>query len=142
MSVKHLYLVAVIAALGCASSPNPPDDSSHPTPNSTRKTNFLAHEEIEAAHAEAGDAYTAVSRLRPNWLASHGVAGQAASGMEYARVFLDGQAYGDVNALKNIHAFNVGDITYYDVTQAGARFGISGGTGGVLDVRSKGSQAR
>jgi hypothetical protein len=142
MSIKHLYLVAAIAALGCASSPNPPDDSSKPIPNSTRKTNFLAHEEIEAAHADAGDAYTAVARLRGNWLAPHGVAGQGNAGMEFARVYLDGQAYGDLNSLKNIQAFHVGDITYYDVTQAGARFGITGGTGGVIDVRTRGTTSR
>jgi hypothetical protein len=62
--------------------------------------------------------------------------------MEFARVYLDGQAYGDLNSLKNIQAFHVGDITYYDVTQAGARFGISGGTGGVIDVRTRGTTSR
>ncbi|MFL5478296.1 MAG: hypothetical protein ACJ79J_02530 [Gemmatimonadaceae bacterium] len=142
MSNKHLYLVAAIAALGCASSPNPPDDSSRPLANSTRKTNFLAHEEIEAARADAGDAFTAIARLRANWLAPHGVAGQGAAGMEYARVYLDGQQYGDLNTLKNIQAFHVADITYFDVTQAGARFGINAGTGGVIDVRTKGSVTR
>ena len=49
----------------------------------------------------------------------------------------DGQQYGDLNTLRNIAAYNVGSAHYYDVTQAGARFGIKGGSSGVIEVLSK-----
>lgn len=140
MSIK-LYMVALAGVLGCSSAANPPADVATPPANSTRKNNFLAYGEIESAHADAGNLYVAISRLRPNWLAAHGVAGQGPGGMEYATIYVDGQQVGAPDALKNIPAYHVGDVTYYDVTQAGARFGVRGGMGGVIDVRMKGSKS-
>ena len=140
MSIKYLFLVAVTGVFACSSG-NPPVDVSTPPANSTRKSNFLPAIEMETAHADGGDLYAAISRLRPNWLVSHGVAGKG-SGTELPRVFIDGQPYGDPSSLRNIPAYHVSDITYYDVTQAGAIFGIHGGTGGVIDVKMKVSSKR
>lgn len=138
---KHLYLVVLAGILGCASASDPPKpDVPIPPTNSTRHSNFLTYDEIAAAHAEDGNVYVAINRLRPNWMVAHGVAGQGANGLQYPVVFVDGQPYGDLETLKNLYAFHVGDVTYYDVTQAGARFGIRGGTGGVIDVRTKGAK--
>ena len=128
MPVKELLLIAVAITLGCAPA----------TPSVTgavpRRGNVLTADEIAEAHADNASAYDAVARLRPNWLVAHGVAAQ---GSEYAAVFFDGQRYGELASLRNIPASHVGDIRYYDVTQAGATFGIRGDTGGVIEVRSK-----
>ena len=129
MSVKHLYLLAVAATLACAPASGTSGSSGIP-----RRANVLTAEEIVAAYADAASAYDAIARLRPNWLVAHGV---AAHGSEYAAVFLDGQKYGDLASLRNIPASHVGDVRYYDVTQAGATFGIKGDTGGVIEVKSK-----
>jgi hypothetical protein len=132
MSVRYLYLLASTAILGCA-----PASSSPGTPGGVqvpRTASYLTGEEIVAANADALNVYDAIARLRPNWLASHGVAVQ---GSEYAVAYLDGQPYGDLNSLRNIHSYQVADVRYYDITQAGARFGIRGGTGGVIEVRTK-----
>jgi hypothetical protein len=132
MSLKHVYLIALAAAVGCASAntiPGPAGARSAP-----RKAAYLSAEEIADAHADVTTTYDAVARLRPNWLVGHGVAAQ---GSEYAVVFVDGQQYGDPQSLRNIPAYHVADIRYYDITQAGARFGIRGGTGGVIEVRMK-----
>ena len=128
MSVKHLYLIVAAVTLGCASGVGTPGG------DPPRPANVLTFEEITAAHADAQTAYDAVARLRPNWLAPHGFATQ---GSAYAVVFFDGQQYGDLASLRNIPAYHVGDIRYYDITQAGATFGIKGDTGGVIEVRSK-----
>jgi len=135
MSVRYLYLVAVAAIVGCATGPSTPPLSA----GLPRKSNALTDVEIADAHADVNTAFEAVSRLRPNWLASHGVtSGQSnGAGTEYAIVFFDGQQFGDLNSLRNIPAFQVGAIRYYDVTQAGARFGIRGGSSGVIEVISK-----
>jgi hypothetical protein len=135
MSIKYLYLVAVASVVGCASGPPAPTLST----GLPRKANVLTAEEIIDAHADVNTAYDAVARLRPNWLASHGVtSGQVqGAGTEYALVFFDGQQFGDISSLRNIPAFHVGAIRYYDVTQAGARFGIRGGSSGVIEVTSK-----
>jgi hypothetical protein len=128
MSVNHLCLVAVAVILACAPA-SPSANTGIP-----RRGNVLTAEEIADAHADNASAYDAVARLRPNWLVAHGVAAQ---GSEYAAVFFDGQKYGDLSSLRNIPAAHVGDIRYYDVTQAGGTFGIKGDTGGVIEVRSK-----
>lgn len=127
MSVKLFYLVAVAATLGCATTG---------TPSATRprNANVLTADEIASAHADVATVYDAVARLRPNWLAPHGVASQ---GSAYAVVFVDGQRYGELTSLRNIPAYHVADITYHDITQAGALYGIKGDTGGVIEVRSK-----
>ena len=128
MPVKHLYLIAIAVTLACASA------STSGRAGIPRRGSVLTADEIAEAHADNSSAYDAVARLRPNWLAAHGVAAQ---GSEYAAVFFDGQRYGDLASLRNIPASHVGDIRYYDVTQAGGTFGIKGDTGGVIEVRSK-----
>jgi len=136
MSVKHLYLLAVVAALGCASQNL---NSGSPTSGVAQKSaNYLPFDEIASAHADVSTVYDAVARLRPNWLAAHGVTSSTnMSTTEYATVFVDGQLYGDLNTLRNLQAYHVADIRYYDITQAGARYGIRGGSSGVIDVRTK-----
>ena len=128
MSVRHFYPIAIAAILGCASSASPISD----TVRVPRTADYITGEEIVASNASEMTAYDAIARLRPNWLASHG---KATHGPEYAMVFVDGQRYGSVESLRNFQAFAVADMRYYDITQAGARFGVQGGTGGVIEVR-------
>lgn len=132
MSVKHLYLIAVAALLGCTPAGGTSDRPG--SPPAPRKGSYLSAEEIAAANADNATAYDAVARLRPNWLVARGVATQ---GPEFPVVFVDGQQFGPPESLRNIQAYHVADIRFYDITQAGARFGIRGGTGGVIEVRSK-----
>jgi hypothetical protein len=88
-------------------------------------------------HADVNTAYDAVFRLRSNWLAPHGAASTNSNLSNYATVFVDGQAQGDVTALKSIPAYYVAEIRYYDVTQAGARFGVRAGVTGAIEVSMK-----
>jgi hypothetical protein len=132
MSTKHLILIAVAAILGCA-PPTPTVDSAAASAV-PRRANALTAEEIAAENANTGTAYDAIARLRPNWLVARGVAVQ---GSEYAVVFVDGAQHGDLNSLRAIPAYHVAEARYYDITQAGARYGIRAGTGGVIDVRMK-----
>lgn len=135
MSVQHLYLFAMSAVLGCSSATS----GNQATLGLPRKANLLTAEEIADAHADVNTAYDAVARLRPNWLTPHGVTSGVnnGAGTEYALVFVDGLAYGDLNSLRGIPAYHVGNIRYYDITQAGARFGIQGGSSGVIEVTMK-----
>ena len=127
MSIRFVYLIALAGVLGCASGRTESGAIKLP-----RTANYLAGEEIIAQHANEGTAYDAIARLRPNWLATKGIATQ---GPEYPVVYVDGQQFGPPESLRNIQAYHVSDIRYYDITQAGARFGIRGGTGGVIEVR-------
>ena len=135
MSRHPLMLLAAALLVGCGPS-HVPDPT---ITTNTRKAGVLSAEEIENAHADATTAYDAIARLRPNWLAAHGVTSAQSGGLttEYAVVFVDGQRYGDVSSLRQIPAFHVGAIRYYDVTEAGAHFGIRAGAGGVIEVSMK-----
>ncbi len=131
MSARFIYALGAAALLGCASTGTNPSVS-------RQSSTVLTAEEIMQAHADATTAYDAIARLRPNWLAAKGVtSGYYNANTQYAMVFLDGQQYGDLNTLRNIAAYNVGSAHYYDVTQAGARFGLKGGASGVIEVLSK-----
>ena len=130
MSVNHFHLVALAAILGCAPASNPSIPGVH------RNAKVLTAEEIEAAHADVRTAYDAISRLRPNWLASHGAMSSDAGANPYATVWMDGQLLGELSALREIPAFQVADLRYYDVTEAGGKFGLRAGSGGAIEIRS------
>jgi len=127
MSIKHLYPIAVVAVLACASAGT----------SQKKIGTLLTAQEIADAHADITTAYDAVARLRPNWLAPHGAMSSNVDVSPYATVYVDGQRTGSIDALKNVQAYYVVDMRYYDVTQAGARFGIRAGTGGAIEVRTK-----
>ncbi len=133
MSVKYLYLVAVAATIGCASR-TPGESDTTPKP---LRTNIVTAEEIADTHADVTTAYDALLRLRPNWMAPHGAMSSNTNISNYATVFVDGQLQGDINALRNVPAYYVAEIRYYDFTQAGARFGVRGGTTGAIEVIMK-----
>ena len=135
MSAKHLCLVAVAAIIGCSHG-NAASDTS-PTSPVLRKAKVVTSEEIFGSHADAVNAYEALGRLRPNWLNAHGLSSFNASSNEYAMVFVDGQPLGAIESLRNIPASQVGEVRYYDVTEAGATFGLRAGTGGVIEVKMK-----
>jgi len=131
MSARLVYSLAAAALMGCATTGANPGVA-------RQSASVLTAEEIESAHADATTAYDAIARLRPNWLAPKGpTSGYYNANTDRATVFLDGQPLGDLNTLRNIAAYNVGSAHYYDVTQAGAKFGIRGGASGVIEVLSK-----
>ena len=129
MTARYFQAVALGVLIGCAGS-------STRTPVAPRMATYLSAAEVTAAHAEIGTAYDAIARLRPNWLAAHGMSTlDPRQGSEYAIVFIDGQQHGGLTSLRNIPAAHVKDFRYYDVTQAGATFGLQAGTGGVIELR-------
>jgi hypothetical protein len=134
MWVKHFHLVIAAALVACASGGS--DPGTLPNAPTARKSNVLTFAEMSEAHADVATAYEALARLRPNWLASHGVTSTVASGggTEYASVFVDGQPYGDLASLRNIPAYHVTEFRYYSITEAGARFGLRAGSSGVIEV--------
>ena len=131
MSVKLISLVVVAAMIGCASG------GSGRTPVSPRMARILGADEVFAAKADQGSAYDALARLRPNWLAVHGVSSFDNRDAEYAIVYVDGQHHGSLETLRSIPASDVRAYKYYDVTEAGATFGLQAGTGGVIALTLK-----
>jgi hypothetical protein len=135
MSVKLFYLVAVAGILGCAAAGG--SSATAGTPPVPKNPKLLTAEDIAVHHADVATAYDAVARLRPNWLASHGAMSSDPTLSPYATVWVDGQHFGDISALRNIPAYQVEAIRYYDITEAGAKFGLRAGYGGAIEVKSR-----
>ena len=127
MSMRHLYLAALTAVVACATTAT--GSGRH------RSGNLLTAAEIAENHADVNSAYDAVARLRPNWLTGRGPS--SSSSGETAQVFVDGQVIGDVQAMRNIQAYYVASMEYFDTSQAGAKFGIRAGGAGAIEVRLK-----
>jgi len=132
MSVKHLYLIALPVIVACAPAPGTSGTSGSPAP---RRTTVLTAEEIRNANADAGSVYDAILRLRPSWLA-HGTKSFDPPSTDVPVVFVDGQRYGDLDALRNLDASHIADIRFYSPAEAG-RFGLQGGLSGVIEVTMK-----
>jgi hypothetical protein len=134
MLVKHLCLATLVAIMGCAASSA---SSSTREPTLPRKAVFLSAAEIADAKADNATIYDALARLRPNWLAAHGAGSMDVEVSQYAVVYVDGQKYGLLESLRSIPAYQVANVRYYDVTEAGATFGVRAGVGGVIAVKMK-----
>jgi hypothetical protein len=139
MNGQHLYPVALAAILSCATGAA---GTSGPSAGS-RSSNVLAAEQIAAFGVEGRSAYDLVSRLRPKWLAIRGV--QSLTGIsdstEFALVMVDDHPVGRIGALRDIQAYQVEGMRYYDVGEAGGKFGGRGASG-VIEVRLKSASPR
>ena len=137
MSVKHLHMVAIAAIVGCATSTSGTSNIS----GTPRSGSALTVEEIAAFNTEGRTAYDVVSRLRPTWLRARGVEPRvmASDSSEYALVVVDGHPLGRIGALRDIQAYQLSDMRYYDPSEAGAKFAERGASG-VIEVRLKSSR--
>ena len=129
----HLCLLAALAVLACAPAGGTSGTSATP---SRRSSTVLGAEEIRAANVDAGTAYEAISRLRPNWL-TRTSRSYDPSTIEGAVVFVDGRLYGELESLRNLAASQIAGIRYYSPAEAGGRFGLQGGLSGVIEVTIK-----
>lgn len=134
MSVKHFYLIAAASILGCAA---PVGQSEMSRTSAARKANILTADEIAAAEADATTALDALRRLRPIWLTPRGPNSFYTGGTDMPALFIDGQQFSDLSALRTIQADQVADIRYYRPDEAGGAFGIRAGSAGAIEVRLK-----
>lgn len=99
---------------------------------------FITEAEIDKSGAQT--AYDAVKKLRGNFLAVRGRTSLNASDPQeqipQPNVWLDGQYFGPVNALKSIPANQVGSIRMYRSWEVQARFGPNN-LGGVIEVTTR-----
>jgi hypothetical protein len=133
MSIKHRCLILAAAVLACA----PASGTSTQGPATPRKANLLTVAEIVATGADVGNAYDAIARLRPNWLASRGAVSFNTPGTDLPVVFVDGQKYGELNSLLNIPAYQVAEIRYHTSAESGGVFGLQGGSAGVIEIKMR-----
>src|SRR6266480_8120797 len=127
MPIRSFYVLGVATLMSCASAAT--------TPGTRRDSNLITEQEIVASTGTT--AYDVIVQLRPTFLKSRGRSSiNPAVPEDYATVFLDGQAYGDLNSLRNIPAIQIHQIRYIRGTDAAATFGMQYASG-IIDVRSR-----
>jgi hypothetical protein len=108
-----------------------------PQVNEQMEYNSSVITEAEIAKSGAQTAYDVVKKLRANFLAVRGRTSLNASDPQAQvpepNVWLDGQYFGPVNALKSIPANQVGSIRMYRAWEVQSKFGTNN-LGGVIEV--------
>lgn len=123
MRVISIAVVFASAVLACS----PPST----VPGPMRNSNVITREDIE--NANVYNAYDAVSRLRPQFLNSHGATTISGGDTGYPKVYLNHQFYGDLQSLRNIDVHGISEIHYYNGPEASTRFGL-GNVSGAIEV--------
>jgi hypothetical protein len=124
MRVISIVGVFAGAVLACA----PPPSS---FPGGMPNANVITREDIEGVNVS--NAYDAITRLRPQFLNSHGRTTIYGSDTGYPQVYLNHQRYGDLQSLRTLDVHGISEIHYYNGTEATTRFG-SGNVSGAIEV--------
>jgi hypothetical protein len=127
---RMLHVLLVALSLGCAMS------SSSGALGENRKSQIITQKELSTA-GMSGNAFEVISRLRPNFLVSRGqtsLSGEAVAA--YPNVYLDGVAFGDITALRNIDSQQIAEIRLYPAWEAQTKFGL-GNYGGVIAITTR-----
>jgi len=93
----------------------------------------------QIVESQAGNMYDAIRLLRPDWLRRSGRRPTSLSGSAAeVVVYLDGQRFGDVEALRRLLATSVSWAEYLRPSEAQARFG-HGNLAGVIHIHTHGT---
>ena len=128
--MKSICLTALATILACASQ----SGANAPAGTVVAQTdrNIISATEIQSTPSSS--LYELISKLRPNFLRSHGpMSLGGTSATEYAAVYMDGRPYGDIASLRSIVSTQVSEVRYYDANAAASRFGAINANG-VIDV--------
>jgi outer membrane cobalamin receptor len=96
---------------------------------------LITEEEVEQSRAPT--AYEVIQRLHPNFLTYRGETSfNKNTSRPYPTVYVDGQEFGAIGALRNIPASDVATIRLYRSWEATTKFG-TGNMGGVIAITTR-----
>ena len=121
-----LLVAALSLSFACASGRN--------STATRRDLDLITEEEVEASMG--GNAYEIITRVRPAFLKTRGIATTTISVQDHATIYINGVRFGDINSLKNIAGDQIREIRYYNARDAIQKFGTQDGTG-VIDVSTR-----
>ncbi len=129
--MKSIYVLALAAAVGCASQSGPNAPGGTVVARTDR--NIISEAEIQSV--PSSNLYELISKVRPEFLRSHGPQSlsSGSTSSEFATVYMDGRAYGDISSLRSIVSTQVSQVRYFDASTAASRFGVINGNG-VIEV--------
>lgn len=94
----------------------------------------ISEAEIDASGAQT--AYDAIKKLRANFLSYRGETTLKNNSPSEPAVYVDGQMYGNVAALKQLHASQIAEIRLYRAWEATTKFG-TGNMAGVIALTTR-----
>ncbi|HXG71675.1 MAG TPA: hypothetical protein VNJ04_13795 [Gemmatimonadaceae bacterium] len=127
-SLRLLLVAGIAGTLGCAAAPG----TTAGTP--TRNREIITQEEL--ALSTSTTLYDAIQSLRPAMVRSRGRMSSTVDESNFPRVYVDGQLYGDIGALRNMSVAQVREVRYSSAAEATTRFG-TGHPAGVIEVMMK-----
>jgi hypothetical protein len=125
VSSRSLLIFLSAAAIACA----PPSGT-----RTTRDSNVITRQDLEGSIGR--NAYDAIESLRPNFLRSRGTQTFDPTVSAQAAVYLDGQRYGEVTALRSIQVDTIHEIRYLSASNATSKYGTNH-TAGVIEVTTR-----
>jgi hypothetical protein len=126
----RLRLVGVLVATAVVTACLGPPPAGRPV----RDRRVITRADIEAVQVET--AYDLVKRYRADFLRSRGATSLTQRSTPYAAVFLDELEFGTIESLRQIPANQIGEVRFYESTEAQTKFG-SGRMGGVIAITSR-----
>jgi hypothetical protein len=128
--MRGLYLFALAATLACASG-GAGGAGSGPAVDRNVIT------ETELRSLPSSSLYDFIEKSRPNFLRSRGASSiNAPESTAYAKVYVDGNAYGEIGSLRSIVTAQVQQVRYYDAISAQQKYGMTS-SNGVIEVTTK-----
>ena len=120
-------LLVLLLGLACAPAATRPRGGADPQ--------IITEEEVEASRAAT--AFEVIQKLRANFLSYRGETSfNRNNSQPYPTVYLDGQQFGPIAALRNIPASQVSTIRLYRSWEATTKFG-TGNMGGVIAITTR-----
>lgn len=98
-------------------------------------SNVLTSDELATFHGTAQNAYSAIERLRPFFLAVRPGTGTIRETSARLHVFIDGNLVGDFETLKTIPLAHIASIRRVQATTAFTQLGALRAGDGVIEVR-------
>lgn len=93
--------------------------------------NTLTREQMIATNFS--DLYSALEKLRPEWLNSRGPTSLTNTNPTMATVYMNGQLLGAIESLREVRVLDISSVRYWASGPAAARFGM-GHPRGVIEI--------
>lgn len=122
----RMFLLAMIWTAAAVWSCTPVEK-----PGAARRAyNLITLSEIQKS--SAATAYDLIYELRPNWLRGRGEKSIKYSGTAYPVVYINGNRFGPIEALRGIPRDNITEIEYLNSGEASLRLGMNHPSGAIL----------
>lgn len=103
----------------------------------SRNSSIITREDLSDQTLAGSDLLQAVRRIRPQFLATRGMVSKSNTAAGAVQVSVDGGSLQALSTLSSIRVEEVGEVRYYNTSEAAQKFGSLAASGPVLTVKRK-----